>query len=89
MILYLTTNTKQMLVDCYVDEYFVGLNWNKYFQYPVCKISRTLFVVTFDNCSVLWVSMLNAEIELSALNSEYVVLSYAVIKLVRLESLIN
>ena len=46
-------------------------------------------MVTFDNCSVLWVSMLNAEIELSALNSEYVVLSYAVIKLVRLESLIN
>ena len=46
-------------------------------------------MVTFANCSLLWVSKIQTEIALSTLHSEYVVLSHSVRALLPLESIIK
>ena len=58
-------------------------------QDPICAISRTVFVITFANCPLLWVSKLQTEIALSTLYSEYVELSHHIIALLPLKSLIK
>ena len=55
-----------------------GLWGNEDPQDPICARSRTGFMVTFDNCPLLWVSKLQTEIDLSTLHSEYVALSQSV-----------
>ena len=46
-------------------------------------------MVTFSNCSLLWVSKLQTEIALSTLQSEYMALSHSVRALLPLKSLIK
>ena len=46
-------------------------------------------MVTFDNCTLLWVLKLHTEIALSTLHSEYVALSHSVRALLILKSLIK
>ena len=46
-------------------------------------------MVTFANCTLLWVSKLQTEIALSNLHSEYVALSHSVKALIPLKSLIE
>ena len=58
-------------------------------QEPICSRSTTGFVVTFSNCTILWVSKLHTEIAIFTLHSEYVVLSHSVRALLPLKSLIK
>ena len=62
--------SKKLVVDCYADTDFVGLWGHVDTQDPICTRSRTGFVVTFDNCYLLWMSKLQTEIALSTLHSE-------------------
>ena len=73
--------SKKMVVDCYADADFSGLWGHEYPQDPICARSRTVFVVTFANCPLLWVSKLLTDIALSTLYYEYVVFSHPVIAL--------
>ena len=77
------------MVDCYADADFAGLWGHEDPQDPICARSRTGFVVTFANCTLLWVSKLQTYIALSTLHSEYVALSHYVIALLPLKSLIK
>ena len=81
--------SKKLVVDCYADADFAGLWVHEHPQDPICARSRTGFVVTFSNCSLLWVSKLQIEIALSTLHSEYVSLSHSVRALLPLEILIK
>ena len=58
-------------------------------QDPICARSRTGFVVTFANCSLLCASRLKTYIALSTLHSEYVALSHSVRALLHLKILIK
>ena len=77
------------MVDFYADAYFAGLWVHEDPQDPICARSRTVFVVTFPNFPLLWVSKLQTEIALSTLHSEYVSLSHSVRVLLPLKSLIK
>ena len=81
--------SKKLVVDCYADAYFSGMWGHENSQDPIYARSRTGFVVTFSNCSLLWVSKLQIEIALSTLHSEYVSLSHSVRALLPLEILIK
>ena len=82
-------SSKKLVVDCYADEYFARLWGHENPQDPICARSRIGFVVTFDNCPLLWVSKLQTEKALSTLHSEYVELSHSVTALLPLKSLIK
>ena len=60
------------MVDCYADLDFVGLWGHENSQDPICARSRTGFVATFANFTILWVSKLQKYIAISTLHSEYV-----------------
>ena len=47
-----------MVMSCYVDEDFAGLWRHKNSQDNICNKIRTLFVLTFSNCTLLWISKL-------------------------------
>ena len=47
--------SKKLVVDCYAHSDFAGLWGNENPQDPICARSRTGFMVTFDNCPLLWV----------------------------------
>ena len=65
----------KLVVDCYADADFAGMWGHENPQYPICARSRTGFVITFANSTLLWVSKIQIEIVLSTLHSEYVALS--------------
>ena len=50
--------SKKLEVGCYADAYFAGLWGHENPLDPICARSRTVFVVTFSNCPILWVSKL-------------------------------
>ena len=77
------------MVDCYADADFLGLWVHEYPQEPMCDKIRTVYVVTFSNFPLLWVSKLQTEIALSTLHSECVALSHSVRELIPLKSLIK
>ena len=77
------------MVYCYADAYFAGLWVHENPQDPIFERSRTLFVVTFANCPMLWVSKLQTDIALSTLHSKYVALSHSVRALLPLKILIK
>ena len=81
--------SKKMVVDCHDDVNFAGLWVHENPQDHICARSRTGFVVTFANCSLLCVSKLQTEIDLSTLHSEYVELFHSVRSLLTLKSLIK
>ena len=60
---------KNLVVNFYADAYFAGLWGHEDPQDPICDSSRTVFVVTFANFLLLWVSKLHTEIVLSTLHS--------------------
>ena len=62
---------------------------HEYPQEPICARSTTVFVVTFDNFTLLWVSKLHTEIALSTLHSEYAELSHSVRELLPLKIIIK
>ena len=81
--------SKKPVVDFYDDADFAGLWRHEDSQDPICDRSRTVFVVTFDNCPLLWVSKLQTYTALSTLHYEYVSLSHSVRALLPLKSLIK
>ena len=50
--------SKKLVMDCYDDANFAGLWGHENPQDPIFDRSRTVFVVTFANCPLLWVSKL-------------------------------
>ena len=80
---------KKLAVDCNSDAYFLGLRGHENLQYPICARIRTVFVVNFANCPLLWVSKLQTDIALSTLHDEYVALSHSFRALLPLKSLIK
>ena len=81
--------SKKLVLDCYADAYFAGIWGHQNTQDYIFVSSRTGFVVTFDNCPILWVSKPQTNIALSTLYSEYVELSHYVRALLPLKSLIK
>ena len=77
------------MVGCYADADFAGLWGHENTKDPICDRSRTGFVLTFDNCPLLWVSKLQAEIALYTLHYNYVALSHSVRALLPLKILIK
>ena len=49
-------SSKKLVVDCYADVDFAGLWVHGNPQDPIFSRNRTLFVVNFANCPLLWVS---------------------------------
>ena len=82
-------SSNKLVVDYYADADFAGLWGHGDPQDPICARSRTVFVVTFANCPLLWVSKLQTEIALSTLHSEYVTFSHSVIAVLTLKRLIK
>ena len=66
------------MVDCYSDTNFTGLWGHENPQDHIFHRSRTRFVVSFSNFSLLWVSKIQTDISLSTIHSEYVALSHSV-----------
>ena len=81
--------SKKLVVDYYADADFAGLWGHKNPQDPIFSRSRTGFVVTFDNCPLLWVSKLKTDIALSKIHYEYVVLSRSIRSLLPFKGLIK
>ena len=77
----------KLVVGCYADVDFSGLWGNENNQDPFCARSRTEFVVTFSDSTILWVSKLHIGIYLSALHYNYVALSRSVRGLIPLKSI--
>ena len=80
---------KKLVVDFYTDAYFTGLRGHENNQDPIFSRSRTVFVVNFSNCPLLWVSQLHRYIDLSTLYYEYVALYHYVRALIPLKILIK
>ena len=81
--------SKKLVVDCYADADLAG-RWEPDNPHDhICDTSRTVFVVTFSNGPLLWVSKLQTYIALYTLHSEYMALSYSVRALLLLKSLIK
>ena len=81
--------SNKLMVDCYSDADFAGLWIHEYPQDPICTRGRTVFVVNFANCHILCMSILQTDIALSTLPSEYVAFSHSVRALLTLKSLIK
>ena len=81
--------SNKMLVGCYSDVYFAGLWGHENPQDHICDRIRTGSVATFYTCTLLWVSKLHTEIDLSRLHYEYVTLSHSVRALLSLRILIK
>jgi hypothetical protein len=64
-------------LDCYPDADFAGMWKTEDSCDPHCVRSRTGYVITLDNCPVLWASKLQTEIALSTMEAEYIALSTA------------
>ena len=81
--------SKKLVVDCYSDADFARLWGHEDPQDPIGTSRRTRFVVTFDNCPILWVSKLQTDIALYTLHSEYMALSHSIRALVPLKNIIK
>jgi hypothetical protein len=64
-------------VDCYSDADFAGLYGYEDPQDPHCVGSRTGYIILAFGCPIVWQSLLETEIAVSSMESEYVSLSTA------------
>ena len=71
------TDQKELIVNCYVDADFAGLWGAEDEQSPMCVKSRTGYVLTLNDCPLVWVSKLQTEIALSTMEAEYIALAQA------------
>ena len=78
-----------MSLDCYVDADFAGNYVKNEADDPSSVRLRTGFVITFGSVPVLWKSVMQTEIALSAMESEYIALSTAMRSLFHLRSLLD
>ena len=77
------------MVDCYVDEYILGLWGHENKQYPICNKSRTGFVVTIYNCTLLWVEKIQKHIFLYTIHYKYMGLYHSARYVLPLKSIIK
>ena len=80
---------KRMVVDFYVDAYVEEIWGHENPQDTICEKIRTVFVLIFYNCPLLWVSNSQTEMPLSTFNYEYVLLSQYIRDLLPLKCLIK
>ena len=81
--------SNKMVVDCYINADFTELWGNEDPRDPICADSNTEFVVTFSNCTLLWVLKIQKEVDIYELHYEYVELSCYVRDLLPLNSLVK
>ena len=81
--------SKKLVTNCYADAYFAELWGHENTQDPIFARSRTGFVVTFENCTLLWVSKLQIDIAPSTTHSDYAALYHSVRALLTLKILIK
>jgi hypothetical protein len=86
MILHLSKSPE---VNCYVDADFAGLWGAEYEQDPICVKSRTVYMLTFMSCPLLWVSKLQTQIALSTMEAEYIALSTALRDLIAIREVLK
>ena len=58
-------------------------------QDPTCVRSRTGYIITIDNCPVLWSSKLQIETALSIMEAEYIALSTSLKQLIPFKRLVK
>jgi hypothetical protein len=79
--LYFKPNSTDQ-VDCYVDADFAGLFSVGDGQAPVSVKSRTGYVIMYSGVPVLWVSKMQTQIALSAMEAGYIALSQSMHNLI-------
>ena len=80
---------KKIVVDCYVDADFVGL-WGHANTYELnCTKSRAVFVASFMDYSIFWLSKIQTDIYLSNINYAFLEFSHSVIDLPTLKHIIK
>jgi hypothetical protein len=62
-------------IDAYPDADFSGLYGHKEHTDPACAKSWTGYIITFENCPVLWQSKLQTETAKSTIEAEIIALS--------------
>ena len=67
--------SNELQLDCYVDPDFAGLWRIEDPNDTICVRFRTGYILTLNNCPLLWVSRLQTLTSVSTMESEYVVLS--------------
>jgi hypothetical protein len=76
-------------VDFYVDANFVGLFSVEGGQQPIAAKSRTGYVIMYSGVLVLWVSKMQMEIALSAMEAEYIALSQSMPDLIPISEILK
>jgi len=71
-------------LSCYVDSDFGGLFGSKDSGNPASVKSRTGYITKFGHVPILWVSKLQTQIVLSAMEPEYIALSQSMRDLIPL-----
>ena len=74
--LVLDKNSYIFKVDAYQDTDFAGMYGNKNTNDPECTKSHTSFIITFDDCPVLWISKLKTENALYKMEVETIALDH-------------
>ena len=74
-----------MNVNCWVDADFCGLYYGTEDVHDSTSVkSRTGYIITIAKCPVIWISMLQTEIALSTVESEFTALSQSMWSLIPL-----
>ena len=63
-------------LDAYPEADFSGIYGHEQNNYPACVNIRTIFIITFADCLVLWVSKLQTETALFAMEEEIIVMAH-------------
>ena len=76
--------TKDLKIDCFVDDDFAGLWGYEDDQDPTSVRSRSGFLFIVGGCVISWSTKLQTEIALSTMESEYIAMSMAMKELIPL-----
>ena len=74
--LLLDPNSDIFKVDAYPDDDFSEMYGHKKHDDTACAQSRTGFIVTFDDCTVLWISKLQTKTALSTTEAEIIAFAH-------------
>ena len=64
-------------IECFVDADFAGGWSTNESEDPASVYSRTVYIINYKNCLILWASKLQSEISLSTTEAEYIAMSQA------------
>jgi hypothetical protein len=77
-----------LFMDCHVDSDFMGLHGKEHRSDPVSVKSRGGYIISLNNCPLVWSSKLQDSIALSTMMAEYYALSTAMRDVLPLRNLI-